>query len=244
MTCVPDADTPCGPWVISEDVTLLPPGSPDGIEVYTEVGAYATARGDPNRDGLKSFAQLRSEGAITEENTKERNEWRAVNSAHDHKIFFRAPFRPGRRFEEWFPGKNLRPWNGRGRQVITVLVDPARTYIYTSDIRSNWIGTPTALKRVQNRLATSRILLADYLSGRATSEGAATNKEIVVQAPRIGPRWFVRSGVQFGPPPLGPPIGRYAASQTELNTMVGGRRLTKRRRHGRKRSSRKTLRLP
>lgn len=138
--CVPGPHNPCGPWQISEDVTLLPPGTPGGIEILTVVGymneeAISKDPDNPMKEGLKSYSRLVSEGRQTNHPLIGRN---LLNTNHRNYIFFRAPYHEGKRFKELYFPHMYKPWDGKPEhpQVYTVLVDPEKTYVYDQDART------------------------------------------------------------------------------------------------------------
>ena len=138
--CVPGPHNPCGPWRVSEDVTLLPPNSKGGIEVITEVGYQhvgATVKGgDPAKDGLKTYNKLFEEGVFTNVYHTGRH---MINANHSNYIYFRAPYHDGKTLKElYFPHSFEKRMPGaKGQiQIVTLLVDPENTYVYDSNVRT------------------------------------------------------------------------------------------------------------
>ncbi len=154
--CEPGPHNPCGPWVISEDVTLLPPGTPGGVEVITEVGYGASAinysKSNPATDGLKSYQRLTDEKIIKEKKYIGRE---VLNSNHRNYIFFRPIYRLGKTLREtyypsdfmkWDPTKKERALSEGRSQIISVLVDPEKTFTYDQDLRTALVNEENAPK--------------------------------------------------------------------------------------------------
>ena len=154
--CEPGPNNPCGPWVISEDVTLLPPGTPGGVEVITEVGygesAINYSKSNPATDGLKSYEQLLKEGVIKKREYIGRE---VLNSNHRNYIFFRPIYRLGKTLREtyypsdfmkWDPAKKERALSEGRNQIISVLVDPEKTFTYDQMFRTARVDEENAPK--------------------------------------------------------------------------------------------------
>jgi hypothetical protein len=154
--CESGPHNPCGPWVISEDVTLLPPGTPGGVEVITEVGygesAINYSKSNPATDGLKSYEQLLKEGVIKKREYIGRE---VLNSNHRNYIFFRPIYRLGKTLREtyypsdfmkWDPAKKERALSEGRKQIISVLVDPEKTFTYDQMFRTATVDEENAPK--------------------------------------------------------------------------------------------------
>jgi hypothetical protein len=204
---------PDAPWEIRDEagnllITILPPNTPGGMIVMTEIGhdveMGAAMSGDPLTEGLKSYAQLVREGrAPARRGNAERLE---IDPHHRDYIYFRVPPYPAEKefAAQW--GHTPRPYretatnvsyshtklinagnSGRSR-LLFIKIDPARSrWIY-----SGW-RTDLAYKDTLRRHLAAPIEEASISHANGVYPDGVIGHEIEVVAltPVIGPEWFV-----------------------------------------------------
>ena len=142
-----------GPWKVSDDITILPPNSDDGIELFTTIGSFCNKINQTNNDinplkyGLFSYDELKKRGKIHNSNAEnvKRAKWNIIDPNHNKYIYFQVPQRVWieNPVQEHFNESILTPITSTDscsdEIIMTIKVDPENTYVYNADIRASWI---------------------------------------------------------------------------------------------------------
>jgi hypothetical protein len=192
----------------NEDVQIVSPDTPGSIPIFTQVGYN-----DPLKTtdfgvcdlGLKSYNEIRRTN-MPELANRKTGRWK-INNNHNDYIFFRAPyikhevfpieqleeFRNHNDFESIFKlfyGKTRieildDPWLQTPTNLVTIHVNPEKTYVYSSSARVIHDGaTEKEFQQKRLKLQNSRNLLIEYL------KKPGYEYEVVVKIPFIPPEWF------------------------------------------------------
>jgi hypothetical protein len=149
------------------------------------------------------------------------------NKKHEDTIFFRPPYHPPKgastRFEDIYPifqredykefssrdeyekyidslkinDREKEYWKKKG-QIITIKVDPDKTYTYWDDYRVSWDDP----KKGREKYDSCRIKLIDFLEAKDGDSricSGSLEQEILIRTPVIGPEWFVKKNFYIVP---------------------------------------------
>ena len=132
-----------------DKVCILKPSVKKGVVIFS---AYKNRKNIKIcKVGLKSGKQLHSEGVNFDRNI------------HHPHIFFRAPFRYDGNIDYKSVDTEISSLYGKLDQddKVFIRVDPNRTYVFSSEIRSRYLGNSN--KIINEKLEKSKILLSKYL---------------------------------------------------------------------------------
>jgi hypothetical protein len=162
------------------NVSILYPDVKKGVLIFT---SYNNPEGkDLCIEGLKSGAQLKNEGI---------NFGRRIYHPY---IFFRAPFKYNNDFQYNKSTIDLDIINLgfiKDGNKIFIRVDPDYTYVYPSEIRSDFFGNNN---KIQRKLQKYKITLSEYLillNTNRTKLYKDISYEILVELPKLTPDFFV-----------------------------------------------------
>lgn len=153
------------------DVCILDPSCGKGIIIWTNYRKHDKNVDDILKVGLKTGEQLQREGID------------CGRSIYHPYSFFRAPYRKPVEVDKKtrihevvsYYDINIMKY---GKHKIFIKVDPDRTYVYSSEIRSNMPYYLYHSTRYNNELKKSRKTLTEYLDIIAENEEQIRNKEV------------------------------------------------------------------
>ena len=129
------------------DVCILRPDSPRGVLIFTGLNSK-----DICREGLYSHNELQRRKPEIGLRSRQH-----IDPNHDDLIFFRAPYTADTStFESSYDGNTLQQMLISRGAVAVIRVDPANTFVYSSEIRASAGAT-------YDYLLASRIPMLEYL---------------------------------------------------------------------------------
>lgn len=159
--------------------------------------------------------------------TAKQKQFNEFNIHHEDTIFFRPPYLPPKgtsprfediyyvskyeeykefssrnEYEKYIDSLNINDREKERRkkqgQIITIKVDPDKTYTYWDDYRISWDDP----KLGREKYDSCRIKLTDFLeakNGDSRICSGSLEQEILIRTPVIGPEWFVKKNIYIVP---------------------------------------------